>query len=217
MSKVANLICAAAFVMLAAIVGVHMQKGGRIEGKAGGDARIENSTNPEHPNLETTNATTIASLDRRIADLRFALKAKDSRSSTRTTEALADFIRGNPEQAEELIDTMTMEDDSMMFLALGKIVLKSGTEQHRDLLRDTALNVVLSEDTSARRTASLQILSEFHSFTVPMWRAITRVSHEDSSPEVKVAAAALAEKWTQLHPEFRVESNADFPPTADKL
>lgn len=140
-------------------------------------------------------------LNHLIESLHAAAQKADEQQKSAILQSISEYVAQNPGSLGELIDLLKSEADSQLLVALGKMVLSSGAPENRELLTAVALNCVLSDDTTERRQASLEILANIPEPTADLQQAVARVSRDDPENEIRLAAIETLGTWLCRHPD----------------
>jgi hypothetical protein len=138
-----------------------------------------------------------------LQQLRQAMTDKNDKAKSNSLRELSRLVTQNAAVLENLMDRIKTEPDAEVLFAIGQMALDTGVPGNQKAITDTALNLLLSDDTAARRKASLDIVANSPALTPELAQAIARVSREDLSIEIKDEATATIEKWMADWPELR--------------
>ncbi len=146
--------------------------------------------------------------------LHAALKEGDEGIRSTTMQKIKELIAQNPDAPEMLVEKLKAETDPKILFGVGKMILETEEPENQKLITDFSLNLLLSDDSSARRKASLEILANSRVLTPDLRQAVARVSREDVSSEIKQEAIVTMESWMNLRPDLRSEIGEELAAAA---
>jgi hypothetical protein len=194
-----------------------MQKNENIVQVAGAEAPVKNKSDSgkNQPELSAQTGLEMAKtpFELQLDQLRHALRAGDEKMKDAAAQQLSDSIARHPDALEKVLENISAEADPRMLFALGKSILDTGKIENQKLVTDAALNLLLSDDTSERRKASLEILANSRVLTPELrqawktgWRS-TRICVRKSVKRFRPPPLHPLNHRRKVYPPDKIESH----------